>query len=158
MNRRMPTPLTRVALSALATIAVISTLLAAQTPAPVRPPAATSSAPAPRTVATVKQLMHAIVIPSSEAIFKAAGEPPTTDAAWLAMEHQALALAESGNLLMIGSRVRDRGDWLKFSRALVDAAATAATAAAAKNADNLSTAGDAIYETCETCHGKYMKK
>lgn len=120
-----------------------------------------AAAPAPasiRTVATVKQLMHIAVIPSSDAVFKAAGEPPKTDDAWSEVRDCALALAESGNLLMIGTRVQDRLSWLRFSRAMVDAAAGAAKAAEAKNADALSTASDQIYETCETCHAKYMKK
>jgi cytochrome c556 len=59
---------------------------------------------------------------------------------------------------MLGNRVKDQGDWMKFSRALVDASAGALKAAQAKNADAMSTASDAVYETCETCHMKYLEK
>jgi hypothetical protein len=145
MNQRMPNPRARHALVVVSTVALVSAVVAAQ-------------APATRPVETVKQVMQVLTIPASEAIFKAAGEPPTTDAAWAELQRHAAALAESGNLLMTGARVVDRGDWLKFSRALVDAAGTGAQAAAKKDADALSTASDAIYETCETCHAKYMKK
>jgi hypothetical protein len=129
----------------IAAVLIASALLTAQT-----------AAPGP--TATVKQVMVSTVIPSSDAIFQAAGEPPTTPAAWLALERHGLALVESGKSLMTGSRVVDRGDWLKFSQAFVDAAEGGAKAAAAKNADALSAASDALYETCETCHAKYMKK
>ena len=121
-------------------------------------PATTPAPTSVRAVATVKQLMHIAVIPASDALFKAGGDPPTTDQAWSEVHDCALALAESGNLLMIGSRVVDRTTWLKFSRAMVDAAADAAKAAEAKNADALSAASDKVYDTCETCHAKYLKK
>jgi cytochrome c556 len=111
-----------------------------------------------RTVGTVLQVMHAIVKPASDAVFAAGGEPPKDAKAWTAIENQAIALAESGNLLMLGDRVKDQGDWLTMSRAMVDASAGALTAAQAKNADAMSAASDAVYETCENCHAKYLRK
>jgi hypothetical protein len=111
-----------------------------------------------RTVATVKQVMRFMVIPASDALFKVAGEPPSNDAGWAAVELQALAVAEGGNLLMIGNRPMDRAEWMRLSRAMVEAASEAATAAGKKDAAALSTAGDKVYETCEACHAKYMKK
>jgi len=118
----------------------------------------TPSASGVRTVGTTLQVMLAIVKPASDAVFAAGGEPPKDAKAWTALENQAVALAESGNLLMLGDRVKDQGDWMKFSRALVDASAGALKAAQAKNADAMSTAGDAVYETCENCHMGYLKK
>jgi hypothetical protein len=111
-----------------------------------------------RTVGTTLQVMQAIVKPASDAVFAAGGEPPKDAKAWTVLENQAVALAESGNLLMLGDRVKDQGDWMKFSRALVDASAGAVKAAQAKNADAMSTASDAVYETCENCHMGYLKK
>jgi cytochrome c' len=111
-----------------------------------------------RTIATVKQVMHAIVIPASDALFKAAGDPPKDEAGWSAAQLQALAVAEGGNLLMIGNRPMDRAEWMAMSRAMVDAAGQAASAAEKKNGDALSAAGDKVYETCEACHTKYQKK
>jgi len=102
--------------------------------------------------------MNAIVKPASDAVFAAGGDPPKDAKAWTRIENQAVALAESGNLLMIGDRVTDQGDWMKFARALVDASADAVKAAEARNADAMSTASDAVYETCENCHMKYLKK
>jgi len=59
---------------------------------------------------------------------------------------------------MVGSRIVDRTTWMQYSRAMVDAAASVAKAADAKNGDALSMASDALYDTCETCHAKYLKK
>ena len=110
-----------------------------------------------KAVASVMDVMRTMTIPSSNAVFEGGSEPPKDDAGWDRVRDQALVLAESGNLLMIGSRVKDRAAWLKFSRAQVDAAERAATAAAAKNAEALSTAADAVYETCADCHKVYLK-
>ena len=112
----------------------------------------------PRVIATVKQIMVALTIPSSDAVFDAASEPPKTDAEWTKVAAHALVLAESGNLLMIGSRAKDREAWMKMARAQVDAAEAVMKAAAAKNADALSKTGDALYETCDACHTRYMDK
>jgi cytochrome c556 len=59
---------------------------------------------------------------------------------------------------MIGTRVKDSGDWMKMARAMVDTSAVALKAAQAKDADAMSKASDAVYETCENCHMKYLKK
>ena len=111
-----------------------------------------------KTVATVGEIMKIMTIPFSNAVFEAGGEAPKDDKGWEAVRDQAVALAEAGNLLMIGTRVKDRAAWLKFSRAQVDAAEAVAKAAAAKNADQLSTAADTLYETCASCHKVYLPK
>ncbi len=114
--------------------------------------------PVPRPVASVMEIMHALTIPASDGLFKAAGDPPTTETGWQELHLQTLVLAESGNLLMVGSRARDQREWPKAARRLVDAAAGAANAAAGRNADALAAASDAVYETCETCHSTYLGK
>jgi|SoiMethySBSTD1v2_1073268.scaffolds.fasta_scaffold172936_2 hypothetical protein len=144
----------RIALAAGVVGTMLTVAFAAQTPQR----GGTTSVSGVRTVGTTLQVMHAIVKPASDAVFAAGGEPPKDAKAWTALENQAIALAESGNLLMLGDRAKDQGDWMKFSRALVDASAGAVKAAQAKNADAMSTASDAVYETCEACHMKYLKK
>ena len=108
-------------------------------------------------VASVNQLMKAIVIPTSDAIFQVAMKAPETDEEWTAMQYNALTLAESGNLLMIGSRAKDQGDWIKAAQALVNAGTLAFRAAEAKNEDALIEAGDQVYATCEGCHSRYLE-
>ena len=107
-------------------------------------------------VGSVKQLMEVFTIPLSDAIFEVV-EPPTTDAEWAKVRTSALALAESGNLLMIGRRARDQRDWMKFSRGQIDAAEAAMAAAEAKDFDALLKASDALSETCYACHERYFE-
>jgi len=111
-----------------------------------------------RAIATVGEVMQTMTIPFSNAVFEAGGEAPKDDKAWEAVRGQAVALAEAGNLLMLGARAKDPAAWMKFSQAQVDAAEAVAKAAATKNADQLSTAADALYETCEACHKVYLPK
>ena len=121
------------------------------------PAASAASRTGVKAVASVMDVMKTMTIPFSNAVFEAGAEPPKDDAAWEAVRGQAVALAEAGNLLMLGSRVKDRAAWMKMSRAQVDAAEAAAKAAAAKNAGQLSVAADALYETCAACHKDYLK-
>lgn len=111
-----------------------------------------------RVIATSKELMQAIVIPSSDVVFKIAGDQPKNADDWEKVRFQALALAESANLLLMPGRGPDATTWNQMSRAMMDAALAAVKAADAKNADALDMASNNIYETCDTCHNKYMKK
>ena len=120
---------------------------------PARPAAAANAV---KPVATVGEIMQLLTIPLSNAVFEYGGEPPKDDKTWDEVRGKAVALAESANLLMLGSRAKDRAAWMKFSRAQVDAAEAAAKAAAAKNGDQLSAASDALYETCASCHKVYL--
>src|SRR5215216_5692950 len=108
-----------------------------------------------RTVATSQQLHDLLITPASDAVFHASGDPPRDAKGWEAARGQALLLAEAGNLLMIGTRVRDNNQWMKMSRAMVDAAALAATAAEKRDANALEAATDALTVACEACHRPY---
>lgn len=108
-----------------------------------------------RAVANVRQLHDVMISPASDAVFDASGNPPRDARGWTAARNQALLLAEAGNLLMVGNRVRDNDNWMKMSRALVDAAALAATAAEKKDAKALEAATDSITVACEACHRPY---
>ena len=111
-----------------------------------------------RPVASVKQLMTTLIAPSSDMLFKAVADAPKDEKQWTAVGDQTAVLAESGNLLMIGSRPKDQTTWMEMSRALVDAAALAEEAARKKDANALSEASDQVYETCLACHARYMDK
>jgi len=108
-----------------------------------------------RTLASVLQLHELLISPSSDAVFNAASDPPTDAKGWTAARNQALVLAEASNLLMVGSRVHDNDNWMKMSRALVDAAALAASAAEKKDAKALEAATDSIAVACMECHRPY---
>jgi len=108
-----------------------------------------------RTIANVRELHDLIISPASDAVFDASSRQPLDAKGWTEARNQALLLAESGNLLMIGTRVRDNGNWMKMSRAMVDAAARAAVAAEKKDATALETATDALTVSCMECHRPY---
>lgn len=128
------------------TIAVMILLLASATMA---------EAPVYQPVGTTLQLMRAMVIPSSDVIFAVPGQAPKDDKEWASVQNSALMLAESGNLLMMAGRAKDNGEWIKDSKALVDAGAAAFKAANAKDVNKLTDLGDDIITACETCHKKY---
>ena len=72
--------------------------------------------------------------------------------------NSAAALAESGNLLLMGDRAVDHGDWTTIARELVDASKLALEAAAGKSTDGILSAGGVINETCDKCHEKYKRQ
>ena len=126
-------------------------------------PAAGGRALPLRAVATVDQLMDAIIIPSSQRVFDAVvyvngqlEQSPKTDDDWFGIQMSALAVAEAGNLLMLPPRAKDTGEWLTLSRALTDSAYRAAQAAEAKNLDLVLQTGGEMYSACTQCHEKYL--
>jgi len=86
----------------------------AQQPAPRPTTAAAPAQSAFKPIATVREVMDHIIIPSSEVLFNAvtsvAGpngvedKAPSTDEDWAAVRKQAILLAEGGNLLMVPGR------------------------------------------------------
>ena len=122
-----------------------------------------STQPSYQPVATVEQIMETSVEPTSNAVFDAAvwvngvqvGGPKTDDD-WKMVQANALMLAETGNLLLMGSRMKDQAGWVTRTQAMMDAATEAAKAAEAKNADTLFTVDGDVYEACSHCHQQYM--
>jgi hypothetical protein len=114
--------------------------------------------PTMTSVATVKQLHAAMIKPSSDTIFRVSVEAPANEQEWIAVRRASVILAESGNLLMIGARVRDHGQWLKLSRGLGDAGAAALTAADRRDVTALLAAADRIIVVCESCHAPYRNQ
>jgi hypothetical protein len=108
-----------------------------------------------RTLANVRELHDIMISPASDAVFEASTNQSLDAKGWTTARNQALVLAESGNLLMVGTRVRDNGNWMRMSRAMVDAAALAATAAEKKDAKELVAATDSITTSCMACHQPY---
>lgn len=139
-----------------AALLLVATAVAAQ-----RAPARGGIVEAPpelTALATSRELMLAIVIPSSNVVFKLAGEVPKDAEQWQEVRLQSLALAESANLLMMPGRGPDDGQWNHMGKLMLDAAKAAVKAADARNANALESASNAIYESCDSCHDKYMAK
>ncbi len=120
------------------------------------PPTEAATLALPQSVVTTQQVMLGITIPASDVVWGVATTPPADDVAWTRVRANAAAIAESAVLLLQPPRKADDGEWSKFSKAMYDAAILAGNAAAEKNAEKVSDAGNALYETCDGCHQKYM--
>lgn len=133
----------------------------------VRTAVVVEEAPAIEAVATTQQIMSAMVVPAANAIYEAVGTSisaagvkewsPQTDAEWTAVADSAVMLIEAGNLLLLGNRAVDRGDWVTMSRAMMQAAHAVQDAAAKKSVDGVFAAGDDITMACDNCHAKYQR-
>ena len=121
----------------------------------------TTAAPA----ATVKQIMRGIVVPASTAVYDAVSTTvtqqgttevfPRNDAEWERVGSSAMAIVEAANLLKAGGRARDRGDWLRMSDAMVKGAMQSYRAAERKDVEALLAAGEALNNSCDSCHRNY---
>lgn len=129
--------------------------------------AACSSAPPPpfQPVADVKQLMASVVDPAADVYWAAVGTvidekgiteiTPTTVDEWDAVRNAAIIVAETGNLLMMSSRAKDGGEWMKHARALVDVGQKAVRAAESHDRTAVFDAGAEVYDVCTSCHVQY---
>ena len=124
-----------------------------------------SSEPAYRPVATIEQIMETSVEPTSNAVFDAAAwvngvqvGGPKTDDDWKLVQANALMLAETGNLLLMGPRMKDQTGWVIRTQAMMDAANDAAKAAEQKNTEAIFNAGTKIYQACTGCHLQYINR
>ena len=130
-------------------------------------PAAETAAVSLTPVASVKQIMKAIVAPAATVVFNSVSttvsfkgteeKAPQTDEEWEIVGNSAAALIESGNLLMMGSRAVDKGDWVKQSQALIEAGKSALKATQEKDAEGVLGAGEAVNMSCDGCHRKYQR-
>ena len=142
-----------------------------------------SSAPAPKVVATLAQLMKGTLYPESNVVFAAQDVNPTdvphakdpamsTDlltsqyGKWEAVENSALAIAEVADLLSVPGRKCSNGldvpvanpDWAKFVQELRDAGMTAYSTAQTKNQDKMTDVADVMTTACQHCHVRYRDK
>lgn len=83
---------------------------------------------------------------------------PRTAEEWAEVWRAALVVAESGNLLMLEGRARDRDQWTRLAQAMVDAGSRAASAALTRDPAKVFDAGGELYETCTACHAAYARE
>jgi hypothetical protein len=131
-------------------------------------PAAQASGPPPAApVASVRQIMRGIVGPSANVVFESVSttvsasgieeKQPRTEEEWVAVGSSAAALIESANMLTIGGRAVDTGEWVAMSKAMADAGMTALKATEKKDPQGVLAAGEAINTSCDNCHRKYQR-
>jgi cytochrome c556 len=150
--------------SAALFVSAIAFLVAA-----ARNPRQAASAPRPvaAPVATIKQIMNAIVMPSANVLYNAVGSSstaagiveiaPKNEAEWAAVAASAAALVEAGGL-MLDERAIDRGDWVAMTGTFRDAAQAALKAANDKTADGIFMSGGDLAATCDKCHERYQRR
>ena len=124
---------------------------------------------APQTVpiASVKQIMKGIVAPAATTVFNSVSttvsfkgteeKAPHTDEEWEQVGNAAAALVESGNLLLMGTRAIDKGDWVKMSQALIEAGKKTLKAVREKSAESVLESGEAVNTSCDNCHRRYQR-
>lgn len=122
---------------------VAGVLLQAPPPAVMRP------------VGTMSDLMVKVLYPASDAIFYITTRAPQTDVEWNELEGKALMIAETGNLLMMPSRARDRDRWMQDAKLMLDAGEAALAAAKKRDLSALEALNDQLYRSCTTCHQHY---
>ncbi len=120
--------------------------------------AAQAEKPNLKAVASVTEIMKAMVVPTSAAIWNVGRNPPTDDEAWEALKNYSVLLGESGNLLLIGDRARDDEVWRSTSLKMVEAGTLALKAAKAKNVDGINDAGNLMVDACELCHERHWER
>jgi len=116
---------------------------------------AAADSPATETVATVKDVMLGLTIPNSDFIW-GVEEEPTDDLGWAEIRLNAIMLAESANLLLAEGRAREGDTWASQASALATAARVTISAVDSKDFDGVIDSGEAIYNTCESCHTVYL--
>ena len=124
-------------------------------------------APLTSPVASVRQIMKGIVAPAATVVFNSVSTTvsfrgteekfPRTDAEWEEVGNSAAALIESGNLLLMGSRAVDKGEWVKMSQAMIDAGKVALKATQDKSAEGVLAAGEQVNMSCDGCHRRYQR-
>ena len=129
--------------------------------------ASTAAAPATPAIATVKQVMRGITMPSAQIIWDSVStivdergtieNAPKTDAEWAVVGANAAALAESANMLMASDRAVDKENWMKFATALRDSAMTALKSADNKDTAGILAVGEVINASCDACHERYQR-
>lgn len=123
------------------------------------PAAALAQAPSYTAVATAKQIMVAIQKPAMDSMVvmnKAGG--PRDDKEWETAQASAAALAETAQLLLMGTRPLDQDVWVKSSQRLHTAATGSAKNAEAKDLKAWQTSLNQMGAACRSCHNVHRKK
>lgn len=119
-----------------------------------------------RPIVGTRLLMVAMLDPAADIVWDSVGTiiteegveeiQPHTEEEWTLVRNNAIVVAEAGNLLMMSRRAQDNGEWMDWSRALIDAGEKAMQAAEARNPEKVFDTGGEIYAACSGCHEKYL--
>lgn len=132
------------------------------------PPAPVTSAPAAppyNTALSLKQVMEWVIDPAADVVWESVAiiitdkgenqKAPKTDEEWEKVRNGAATLVESGNLLMMQTRMRDDKKWQASAKRMSDAGMVALKAAEKKDVAALFDSGALIYNACSACHSDF---
>jgi hypothetical protein len=146
----------------------IGFIIAGERTARAATPATAAATPVAAPVATVKQIMIGITNPAAVVVYEAVGTKssakgveeiaPQNDEEWAKVGSAAAAVVESGNLMLMGNRAIDRGDWVKMTTDMIEQGKKAMKAAEAKDKDGIVAAGGDLNTTCDNCHARYSRQ
>jgi hypothetical protein len=149
-------------------ISGIGFVIAGERTARAATPAAAATAVETAPVASIKQIMIGITNPAAVVVYEAVGTKstaagieeiaPKTDEEWAKVGSAAAAVVESGNLMLMGSRAIDKGDWVKMTRDMMEKGKAAMKATEAKDKDKIVEAGGELNTTCDNCHARYSRE
>ena len=106
----------------------------------------------------IKQQMLMQVVPTSNALFAVANQPPETAKAWSDLKTQVLNLNAAAKWLQ-ARRVKDKQvQWRQLTADFQKVTVIAVKAVSSKQPDTVSDAGDAVYAVCESCHKVFLTK
>ena len=104
----------------------------------------------------MKQLMLDLIHPAANDLLLIVNRGgPRGDAEWAEARRSAVALAESGNLLMARGRDRNQADWARDAKMLSDAGTAAYKAAEARDVNALAALTGQLDASCTNCHKQY---
>jgi len=116
-------------------------------------------------VADTKTLMAALMEKQADIVWEAVGTTiegntvtdyqPKTEEEWANVRNAAIAVTETGNLLMMPPRAHDEG-WNKAAAGLIAQGERMLTAIDHRNRQEVYDVGSDLYDSCVTCHMHYM--
>jgi cytochrome c556 len=127
------------------------------------PKPAAATGPVFKGVVPINDIMVDVVDHNAHQIWNAVDPKmaPKTDQDWHNLEHAAVTLAASGNMIQIPGPPADDlkwtsdPEWPKYAQVFTDAAAKASQAVDKRDLKALEAAGNDIVASCESCHKKF---
>jgi hypothetical protein len=123
-------------------------------------------APSYTPVAGVDDLMEGLVAPAAEVVWEAVWTEisetgikevrPQDEEGWHEVGHNAMAIAEAGNIMQFDPNHKDDPEWVKLSQLLTKTALDVKKSADAKDPDEILQTGGVMYEACRDCHAMYV--
>lgn len=139
-------------------------LSACERPAPANPPASTAPAAAQPVLLSqsIDAIMVAVIDFAADGIWRpAASETPLTDAQWLLVQQDAVAISAAATLITLpGTGINDAAwvkaeDWRRWATEMRELGDEARIAAQTKDQAQLALVGDRLIEVCQACHNTY---